>query len=71
MSSVRSKSQALQVPINFALTRLESGVCVARCRTGDGPVDVPDIWLQVIRGLGSQVTALVTDVSDSPAAVDS
>ena len=70
LSSVCSMSDALQIPIHFALTRLESEVCVARCRAGDGPVDVPDVWLQVIRGPTSQVGALVTDVSDSPAAVD-
>ena len=71
LSSVCSKSEALQVPIHFALTRLKSGVCVARCRAGDAPVDVTDVWLQNIRAPTSQVRALLTDVSDSPAAVDS
>ena len=71
LSSVCSKSEALQIPIHFALTRLKLGVCVARCRAGDGPADVPDVWLLVVRGAASQVRALVTDLSDSHAAIDS
>ena len=47
---VRVQHETLQVPSHFASTPLNSGVRVARCRAGDGPVDLPYVWLQVIRG---------------------
>ena len=50
LSSLCNRSETLQVPSHFALTPPNSGACVARCRAGDGAVDVPDVWLQVIRG---------------------